>query len=214
MNLLDAYYYAVYEVTTCGKKGLTEDGEKVLTLGSPLVISVTYPTTRTMFPPGLGERAARVYAKQMLYPINGSNFSYTYGERVRSYAGHIDQVSNVIKRFKESKVTRRAIISLYNPLIDSQSNEIPCLNHLEFRIVNRNGNDELDCYALFRSQDILSALFLNAYGITGIMNYVKDALQETYSLSIGNLIITSNIPHIYYERDASILDQVKKEIMK
>lgn len=214
MNLLDAYYYAVYEVTTCGKKGLTEDGEKVLTLDSPLVISVTYPTTRTMFPPGLGERAARVYAKQMLYPINESNFSYTYGERVRSYAGHIDQVSNVIKRFKESKVTRRAIISLYNPTIDSKSNEIPCLNHLEFRIVNRNGNDELDCYALFRSQDILSALFLNAYGITGIMNYVKDALQETYSLSIGNLIITSNIPHIYYERDASILDQVKKEMIK
>ncbi len=214
MNLLDAYYYAVHEVDRWGKRGLTEDGEKVLTLDSPLVISVTYPTTRTMFPPGLGERAARVYAKQMLYPINESNFSYTYGERVRSYAGHIDQVSNVIKRFKESKVTRRAIISLYNPTIDSKSNEIPCLNHLEFRIVNRNGNDELDCYALFRSQDILSALFLNAYGITGIMNYIKDALQGTYSLSIGNLIIISNIPHIYYERDASILDQVKKEMIK
>ena len=214
MNLLEAYYNAVFEVNIWGKKGLTEDNEKVLTHDNPLTLHITHPTTHTKFPPGLGERAARVYAKQMLYPLNDSNFSYTYGERVRSYAGHIDQVSGVIKRFKESKVTRRAVISLYNPTIDSQSNEIPCLNHLEFRIVNRNGCDELDCYALFRSQDILSALFLNAYGITGIMNYIKDALQETYSLSIGNLIITSNIPHIYYERDASILDQVIKEIMK
>ncbi|MFA5453012.1 MAG: thymidylate synthase [Candidatus Methanomethylophilaceae archaeon] len=214
MNLLEAYYNAVFEVNIWGKRGLTEDNEKVITLNDPLTLHITHPTTHTKFPPGLKERAARVYAKQMLYPLNDSNFSYTYGERARSYAGHIDQVSGVIKRFKESKVTRRAVISLYNPTIDSQSNEIPCLNHLEFRIVNRNGCDELDCYALFRSQDILSALFLNAYGITGIMNYVKDALQETYSLTIGNLIITSNIPHIYYERDASILDQVKKEIMK
>ena len=213
MKYLEAYYTAVRIVSTQGVKGVTEDGEDVLTLDTPLTLCIDSPTQRTVFPYGMGESSAAVYAYQMLNPVRDNNplvkFSYTYGGRLREFVG-VDQLQAIVDRLTASKSSRRAVVSFYNPVTDHDTDEVPCMNHLQMRLVNRGGFDYLDCYVVFRSHDILSAWFFNVYGIIAIMEKVRSKLPSAPGM--GKLYVTPNIPHIYYTRDADVLDRVTKEM--
>jgi len=195
MKYLDAYYTAVKIVSTQGVKGVTEDGEDVLTLDTPLTLCIDSPTQRTVFPYGMGMSSAAVYAYQILNPVRNydktTSFSYTYGGRLRDFEG-VDQLSVLIDRLTASKSSRRAVVSFYNPVKDGDSDEIPCMNHLQMRLVNRDGFDYLDCYVVFRSHDILSAWFFNVYGIIAIMEKVRSKLPS--SPGMGKLYVTSKYP--------------------
>ena len=213
MKFLEAYYAIVKEVSSNGIKGVTEDGENVLTYDTPITMVIDSPTRRTMFPYGMGRTAADAYAYQILNPVRNydksTSFSYTYGGRLRDFNG-VDQLNVLVDRLTSSKSSRRAVVSFYDPVKDGASGEIPCLNHLQMRLVNRGGFDYLDCYVVFRSHDVLSAWFFNVYGIIAVMDKVRSGLPSAPGM--GRLYITSNIPHIYYTRDADVLNKVMGEI--
>lgn len=215
-HLLDAYYDTVEYIAENGVPEITEDGEKTLALLEPLTIRIEHPTTTTGFPYGLKRQAADVYAEQMIHPLRDTTHPYTYGQRLRTFASEtregtsealspVDQVNVLINRLNVSKSSRRAVAVLYNPLVDSSRDEIPCMNHIQFRIVD----GKLDCYVVFRSQDMLSAWFLNCYAISRLMDYVRNYLKTWCEK--GCLYITSNCPHIYHERDADVLSRVITE---
>ena len=208
-HLLDAYYEVVNLINEQGRDEITEDGEYTLTLDEPLTIKIKNPTTATLFPYGLGSKSALAYAHQMMYPTRDNDFEYTYGLRLRRYSSYdkaeVDQIENIINRLDENPNTRRAVASIYDPHLDYNGSKIPCMNHVQFRVVD----GKLDCYVLFRSQDMLSAWFLNCYGLTSLMNYVRGGVKGWYER--GCLIITANCPHIYPKRDKDVLDRVLKE---
>lgn len=204
-HLLDAYYHTVNYISRYGIEEITEDGEHTLTLEEPITIKIEHPTTSTNFPYGMGSQAADIYSYQMKFPIRDSGFSYTYGLRLRDYNG-VDQIQQIVNRLNENPNSRRAVASLYDPMIDSTGDEIPCMNHIQFRIVN----DKLNCYVVFRSHDMLSAWFMNCYAISSLMDLIRSNLKGW--VEKGCLYITSNSPHIYDVRDKDVLNKVLKEL--
>lgn len=76
------------------------------------------------------------YAMQLLSPEN-PGFEYTYGERLRSWNGEIDQISEIIRRLKHNPATRRATAVTWIPPVDHRREEVPCMIVDDFKI--RNG---------------------------------------------------------------------------
>lgn len=119
--------------------------------------------------------------------------SYTYGSRMRSYFG-IDQAQKVIDEIKNTKHSRRTVISLFDPKVDMDSENPPCVNHCWFRV----RNDELYLVVTIRSNDMFGAWPQNAFGLRMLQNLVYKELLKTYpELKLGGLVIHSLSAHIY-----------------
>ena len=73
---------------------------------------------------------------------------------------------------------------------------------------------KLNCHALFRSNDMLSAWGGNAFGLTGLQKLVLDRIKFKIGgrcdLSMGWLETTSISAHIYWTRDHDQLKEFKK----
>lgn len=119
--------------------------------------------------------------------------SYTYGSRARSYFG-VDQIKKIISELKNTKCSRRTTISLFDPKIDMDSEDPPCINQYWFRIQN----DKLYLVVTIRSNDMFEAWPLNAFGLRMLQNLVYKDLLGTYpKTKLGDLIIHSLSAHLY-----------------
>ncbi len=128
---------------------------------------------------------------------NGIDWRGAYGPRI--YAN--EQVQGVIDIFKkEGEETRRAVISIYDSLLDSpkglkevykldSSKDIPCNNLLHFYI--RKG--KLNCNAFSRSGDVVWGVTnINIFEWTFLMEYIAQEIGVevgTYSHFVTNLHI-------------------------
>lgn len=83
--------------------------------------------------------------------IHGIEFVYTYPERLFNYPEN--QYEIIKSRLKKNLGSNRGVAVLYNPMLDSDAEDIPCLNWLQVTI--RNNNLRLHC--MFRSNDIYGA---------------------------------------------------------
>ena len=125
-----------------------------------------------------------------------------------------NQIDYVIKKLVGSQTSRRAVVSLFEPRGHPMMDDPPCLNEIQFMI----RNDQLNCHALFRSNDMLSAWGANAYGLEGLHQHVwnrikwetRDRFDGREKLSLGNLETTSISAHIYWKRDYGQLGEFKK----
>lgn len=119
--------------------------------------------------------------------------SYTYGSRMRSYFG-VDQTQRVIDEIKSAKYSRRTVISLFDPKVDMDSENPPCVNHCWFRAKN----DKLYLVVTIRSNDMFEAWPQNAFGLRMLQNLVYKELLGIYpELKLGDLVIHSLSAHIY-----------------
>lgn len=119
--------------------------------------------------------------------------SYTYGSRMRSYFG-VDQIQKVIDEIKNTKHSRRTAISLFDPRVDMDSENPPCVNHCWFRV----RNDKLYLVVTIRSNDMFEAWPQNAFGLRMLQNLVYKELLGTYpKIKLGDLVIHSLSAHIY-----------------
>lgn len=119
--------------------------------------------------------------------------SYTYGSRMRSYFD-VDQIQKVIDELKDMKYSRRTAISLFDPRVDMDSENPPCINHYWFRIQN----NKLYFVVTIRSNDMFEAWPQNAFGLRMLQNLVYKELMKTYpEIKLGDLIIHSLSAHIY-----------------
>jgi thymidylate synthase len=127
---------------------------------------------------------------------DGKVWRGAYGPRLRRWltkdgTGYVDQVQHVVDLLKNDRSSRRAVISIYDPLRDTPSGkDIPCNDFLSF--ISRNGR--LDLSVFVRSNDLI-------WGWSGINAFEWSALQEIVAgllgLNVGNLVFNTTSLHIY-----------------
>lgn len=127
---------------------------------------------------------------------NNTKFSYQYAERFWTN----NQFKSVIDCLKNDKGTRQAVLSVWNPDLDMQSNKlgggnrIPCSLNYQFLI----RNDRLHCIYHMRSNDCLGHFAIDLYCASGLMEYVVKELKETYpNLKIGSLTYLCGSLHAF-----------------
>ncbi len=114
-----------------------------------------------------------------------------YGPRLRNWKGKIDQLEGVIKRLKEDPLTKRAVMTIFDPESDYQdTKDVPCNNWLHF--IQRNGY--LDLHVTVRANDAI-------WGFSGINFFEWSVLHEiianTMAWKVGHLSWYVGTFHIY-----------------
>lgn len=125
-----------------------------------------------------------------------------YGPRLRSWDG-VDQIDSVVRLLNDDPHTRRAIISLFDPVADyAPSKDVPCTNWLQF--TTRDG--ALHLTVVMRSNDLF-------WGFSGINVFEWSVLQEMVARwtghAVGTLTFFVGSLHIYerhFERAQVVLD--------
>ena len=106
-------------------------------------------------------------------------FDYTYSERISAFK----QLPNIIKALKEDPHSRRAMLSIWDPELDSPeitgaSTRVPCSISYQFLI--RNGM--LHAIYYIRSNDLYAHWAIDIWLTAGIMDYLKDQLKDSYRI--------------------------------
>ena len=141
------------------------------------------------------------YRQEMLdgilnFEVARGNWDYTYHQRMEK------QVPWVIGELKRNPDTRRAVISIRAE--DDLNSESPaCLQTLQYLV--RNG--KLHCKALFRSNDLTKATFMNAFALVMLQKKIADAV----GVPVGSYTHRANSLHVY-ERDYEMFDGYLRRI--
>lgn len=133
---------------------------------------------------------------------DGETWRGGYGPRLRSFRGQmdsnscvprVDQLQHVLKLLKEDPTTRRAVMSIYDPGIDTEpGKDIPCNNWLHF--LGRDG--KLNLHVAIRSNDLM-------WGWSGINSFEWSALLVIVAGLVGQEVgsVTFSISSLHlYER--------------
>jgi thymidylate synthase len=147
------------------------------------------------------------YLGQILMGGRPEGVSYTYGSRLRSFAGAIDQVAAMVSELRASGASRRAVAALWSPAEDAGGPNPPCLNLVQARLRAGPGDaaPRLVLTAYFRSHDIFRAWPSNAYSLRALQGLIAEGLGGA---PLGDLAILSHSAHIYahdWERAGELL---------
>lgn len=141
---------------------------------------------------------------------DGRTWRGGYGPRLRAWPRRdgegesvIDQLAHVVDLLREDPTSRRAVISLYDPQIDTaHGKDIPCNDMLMF--TSRLGR--LDLHVVLRSNDAF-------WGWSGINAFEWSVLQEVVArmlgIEVGSLHFSTNSFHLYdrhWKRANQIVD--------
>lgn len=121
---------------------------------------------------------------------DGKTWQGGYGPRIRSHFG-VDQLDHVVNLLKEDPLTRRAVISIYDPSVDTLPGlDIPCNDFLQFQ--SRGGR--LHLTVTVRSNDVI-------WGWSGINAFEWSTLQEIVAsmlnIDVGPLLFNIGSLHLY-----------------
>lgn len=128
------------------------------------------------------------YASQLLSPEN-PGFEYTYGERLRSWNGEVDQIAEIVNRLKKNPMTRRATAVTWIPSVDHRREEVPCMVVCDFKM----RSNRLNLTAMFRSHDFAGAYPANVYALTRLLQHVSGEIRTLP----GSITTLSASAHIY-----------------
>lgn len=122
----------------------------------------------------------------------------------------LKQVSETIKKLAADPNSRRGVMIGWNPQLDINNQEPPCMCMMQ--VVIRN--DKVHMRVIFRSQDIGLGLPENLVGCTAFLEYVTTGINliSAGKYQVGELTLISLIPHIYKKRDQNYFDQMRNEI--
>lgn len=137
--------------------------------------------------------------------LEGENaFIYTYPERLKNYNSE-NQLKTILDRLINNCGSNRAIATTLIPNIDSEREDIPCLQSLQALI----RNNELILSVFFRSNDLYGAWVSNMMFLTNIGLKLVDELKDNYpNLVFGGIDYHSSSLHVY----KTDLDSVKKVV--
>lgn len=183
------------------REELTEDGEITWESLEPISVEISEPLTDMIHcKSSFQQQRCDEYAKQLIQGWSG--FDYTYHERLFDYPANgrrINQIYRIISKLQTYSETRRAVAITWEPDRDTNEVNVPCLQLLQYLI----RDDRLDCFSLFRSNDILSAFGPNAYGLVNLQSYIATQV----GVPIGTYTHIVTVPHLYPTRDRSELER-------
>jgi len=166
----------------------------VMVLKKPSLESVEEPiniitNTRNWIYP-TKEELSNIMFKEYQAPI----YDYTYGGRIFNFSGQINQLNSfIIPLLKEDSASRRAIMVLYNPLIDSDisNRNTPGIIYIHFRIKDK----KLNMTCAIRSNDIFFGWPANLFQIFNLHKLVANELN----VEMGEIVTISNSAHFFLE---------------
>jgi len=127
---------------------------------------------------------------------DGKTFHAPYGERMRIHFGQ-DQIKAVIRMLIEDPDTRRAVMSIWDPMVDlgTVSKDIPCNSLIMFKV--RDG--ALHMTVCCRSNDVI----WGAYGANVVQfSTLHQLICEAVNVKPGTYTQVSDSFHIYWNNDA------------
>ena len=93
--------------------------------------------------------------------LDDDGFIYTYSERLQNYQGR-NQLKDIVNRLKQDMGSNRAVAVTFNPFIDNERADIPCLQLIQALV----RNDKLILSVYFRSNDLYGAFPSNMMFLT------------------------------------------------
>nr|MCK4929860.1 hypothetical protein [Nanoarchaeota archaeon] len=132
-------------------------------------------------------------------------YYYTYGARIFNYANAKNQVDDfIIPLLKKDPNTRRAVVVLYHPVIDSKINikEIPSLTSIFFKIID----NKLTLSTVIRSNDMFIGWPANIYQVYLLQKYVAEKLE----LETGSITTISHSAHVFDEYNEEVEEVLRK----
>jgi len=126
---------------------------------------------------------------------------YTYYGRLCDYDfpecyDHVNQIKNIVDKLKKSPNSRRAVAVTWQPWVDINSSDPPCMDLLKFSI--RDG--KLNLRVVFRSHDLLKGWPGNVCALSRMMSNIAFELN----VSVGYLEVVSFDGHIYGKGDIDL----------
>lgn len=181
-NLSEAWLRLLRQVSDHG--ALVDGGHgNIIDVGSVMTIAQMYPSHREIIPTHLTRGDLDRYSQTLLRPDAREDY-YTYGSRINGRLGVIAEILN------NHPSSTRAVLGLLLAT-DLGSDNPPCLTTIGFQI--RGGR--LHCRAVFRSHDVWSGWYPNAYALTRLSEHLLTLL--THNLLLGELTVISESAHIY-----------------
>jgi thymidylate synthase len=151
---------------------------------------------------GLKEEDVKKYIDLFFSDNPPKDVEYTYGKRLFKFAFEhvsdkfsfelrffINQIDKVVNLLKKSPYSRRAVAVLWNPFIDADSSNPPCLTQITWNVKNK----KLYQTCVFRSHDLFGAYPLNALALRGLQVRIANEV----GLPLGDLIMISQSAHVY-----------------
>ena len=93
--------------------------------------------------------------------VDENSFIYTYPERLQNYQGR-NQLIDIVNRLQQDIGSNRAVAVTFNPFVDNEYDDIPCLQLIQALV--RNNKLILSVY--FRSNDLYGAFPSNMMFLT------------------------------------------------
>lgn len=135
-------------------------------------------------------------------------FVYNYPNRILQHF-NVNQFDIMKKRILNSIGSNRSIAITYDPKLDCNREDIPCLQFIQ--AIVRNG--ELTIHCLFRSNDIYGAFYSNMYFIAYIGIKLKEEINKELvgeKINFGGIHYHSTSGHIYMTDLKSAKKLIKK----
>lgn len=151
---------------------------------------------------GFEEAEVQKYINSFFSSEQPKELEYTYGTRLFRFAFEyvsekfgvemkffVNQIDRVVEMIKKSPFSRRVVACLWNPFIDIDSKNPPCLTQINWNVKNQ----KLYQTCIIRSHDLFGAYLLNVLALRKLQEKI---CLET-GLEPGDLIILSQSAHVY-----------------
>ena len=107
--------------------------------------------------------------------LDDDGFIYTYSERLQNY-NEINQLDVIINRLNKNINSNRAIAVTYNPMVDMNRQDIPCLQLIQALV----RDDKLILSVYFRSNDLYGAFPSNMMFLTYLGMKIANELRVQF----------------------------------
>lgn len=236
VNASDALPNLLYRILKRGELVESRNGQtkellmEQFTLRNPRQRYITTPGRRVSLPAQIAETMWLLAGRNDIgwlenylprakdFSDDGEIWRGAYGPRIRKWSAwsdehgdiaETDQLAHVVNLLKSDPGTRRAVITIYDPAIDTQpGKDIPCNNWVHF--VGRNGF--LHGHVTIRSNDVF-------WGWSGINQFEWSALLEIVAglvgMQVGTLTFSVSSLHLYdrhFDRAQELADSMRTTV--
>lgn len=107
--------------------------------------------------------------------LDDDGFIYTYSERLQNYQGR-NQLIDIVNRLQQDIGSNRAVAVTFNPFVDNERDDIPCLQLIQALV----RNDKLILSVYFRSNDLYGAFPSNMMFLTYLGMKIANELDVKF----------------------------------